>query len=111
MPDPATTLKAGPGRLTPRRGSGSISGGVVLVLMISPRSDPRFILTAEALVAGGVDTAMELQHRLRERYPGAVVRRRALDGERSSTWYVYRDGTWSSDGVVRRVVRGHDGRH
>lgn len=72
--------------------------------MVSPRTDGRFILTAEALVAEGVQTAAELQHRLRERYPGATVRQRLLEGD-DATWYVYRDGTWSPDGMARRTVR------
>lgn len=75
----------------------------MVILMLSPRTDPRFILTAEALVAGGIRAPFELQSRLRETYPFAVVRQRVTEGD-DATWYVYRDGTWSSEGLARRVV-------
>ena len=38
----------------------------------------------------------ELQLRLRETYPLAVVRPRVISSE-PSLWYVYRDGRWNPD--------------
>ena len=45
----------------------------------------------------------QLEARLRERYPRAIVRPRDLAGERIQVWYVYRDGHW-----VRPSRRDHD---
>jgi hypothetical protein len=38
----------------------------------------------------------ELEAMLRDSYPRAVVRPRALSGETLVVWYVYRDGHWVS---------------
>jgi hypothetical protein len=65
-------------------------------LVVNPRDDTPFVTLAEGLVADGVQTPNELQHRLRQEYPEAVVRARELDGESFTIWYVYRDGHWVS---------------
>ena len=65
-----------------------------ITLVLNPRADPKFVALAEGIVAGGVATPVEMQARLRQDYPGAIVRARELDGEAQSIWYVYRDGHW-----------------
>jgi hypothetical protein len=67
---------------------------VPTTLVLNPRSDARFVAQAEAMVADGVDSPVDLQARLRKEYPDAIVRARDLDGEALSIWYVYRDGHW-----------------
>jgi hypothetical protein len=63
-------------------------------LVVNPRDDTPFVALAERLVADGVRSPKELQDRLRQEYPEAVVRARELDGEAFTIWYVYRDGHW-----------------
>jgi len=63
-------------------------------LVVNPRHDTPFVALAEGLVADGVRSPEELQDRLRQEYPEAVVRARELDGEAFTIWYVYRDGHW-----------------
>jgi hypothetical protein len=63
-------------------------------LVLNPRYDAEFVAVAEAIVTNGVDLPGELQERLRETYPKAVVRARELNGEAFTIWYVYRDGHW-----------------
>ena len=64
------------------------------ILMINPRSDREFAALAERLVGDGLDQASELEIRLREHYPHAVVRERVISDEQVITWYVYREGRW-----------------
>ena len=63
------------------------------VLILNPRDDTGFTAYAEELVVNALD-AQELQGKLRERYPLAVVRPRDLSSERTAVWYVYREGFW-----------------
>jgi hypothetical protein len=63
-------------------------------LVVNPRDDMPFVALAERVVADGVRSPSELQDRLRQEYPEAVVRARELDGEAFTIWYVYRDGHW-----------------
>ena len=63
------------------------------VLILNPRDDSGFTAYAEELVVNALD-AQELQGKLRERYPLAVVRPRDLSSERTAVWYVYREGFW-----------------
>jgi hypothetical protein len=65
------------------------------VLVLNPRSDVRFASGARDLVDKGVAKPEDLQRRLRERYPRAIVHIRELSGESISVWYVYRDGRWA----------------
>jgi hypothetical protein len=65
-----------------------------ITLVLNPRADPKFVALAEAIVADGIAEPLDLQARLRQDYPGAIVRARELDGEAQSIWYVYRDGHW-----------------
>ena len=65
-----------------------------ITLVLNPRADPHFVALAQSIVADGVAEPRELQARLRQDYPGAIVRARELDGEAQSIWYVYRDGHW-----------------
>ena len=65
-----------------------------ITLVLNPRADPRFVALAQAIVADGVDAPADLQSRLRQDFPAAIVRARELDGEALSIWYVYRDGHW-----------------
>jgi hypothetical protein len=65
-------------------------------LVVNPRDDMPFVALAEKLMADGVRSPGELQIRLRQEYPEAVVRARELDGEAFTIWYVYRDGHWVS---------------
>ena len=64
------------------------------ILIVNPRSDAAFVAMVEELVASGTEGAAALEQRLRETYPRAVVRERGLAGEATTTWYVYREGTW-----------------
>ena len=64
------------------------------VLILNPRDDNGFAAYAEELVDIGALDAQELQGKLRERYPLAVVRPRDLSSERTAVWYVYREGFW-----------------
>jgi hypothetical protein len=64
------------------------------VLILNPRDDTGFTGYAEELVVKGALDAQELQGKLRERYPLAVVRPRDLSSERTTVWYVYREGSW-----------------
>ena len=75
-------------------------------LVVNPRDDAPFVALAERLAADGVRTPDELQARLRQEYPDAVVRARELDGEAVTIWYVYRDGHWVSyRGEAKRRLR------
>ena len=65
-------------------------------LALYPRSDLEFVATVYRLVVDHADP-VELQARLRERYPLAVVRPRELSSERIPVWYVYRDGRWNPE--------------
>ena len=65
-------------------------------LSVSPSGDADFGALAQRLAHEAPDRA-EFERRLRNRYPEAVVRSRDLSGEPASTFYVYRDGHWSSD--------------
>jgi hypothetical protein len=67
---------------------------VPITLVLNPRDDPPFVGLAEAIVTEGIGAPAELQTRLRQAYPNAIVRARELDGEAQSIWYVYRDGHW-----------------
>lgn len=64
-------------------------------LVLNPRHDTEFVAVAEAIATNGVVLPSELQERLRETYPDAVVRARELNGEAFTIWYVYRDGHWT----------------
>ncbi|HEY7970357.1 MAG TPA: hypothetical protein VID95_10210 [Candidatus Limnocylindrales bacterium] len=64
------------------------------VLVLNPPDDRDFTSLARRLVSEGVRTPDELEQRLHERHPSAVVRPRELAGEPAETWYVYRDGRW-----------------
>jgi hypothetical protein len=65
-------------------------------LSVSPAGDGDFAALAQRLAQEAPDRA-EFERRLRDRYPAAVVRSRDLSGELASTFYVYRDGHWSSN--------------
>jgi hypothetical protein len=75
-------------------------------LITNPATDGAFVTVAEGLVAGGVDDPGELQRRLRERYPQAVVRPRELSSERRVVWYVYRDGHWTPGEEAEQPTMG-----
>ena len=71
---------------------------VALVLVINPRSDTGFVLEAERLAADGMTRPALLQAALRHgAFPLAAVHARELSGERTTIWYVYRDGRWIPD--------------
>jgi hypothetical protein len=76
------------------------------IKFLNPRSDERFVRTVEAVIAG-VTGAAQLQERLRETYPDAVVRERGLQGDPETAWYVYRDGRWVPDEGGDRPPDGH----
>jgi hypothetical protein len=69
---------------------------VSTTLVVNPRSDTVFVALAERVVADGIPSPEDLQQRLRQEYPDAVVRARELTGESFTIWYVYRDGYWVS---------------
>ena len=66
------------------------------MLLLHPLDDEGFCRHAQELAAGDITSTGELQRRLRETYPLAVVRRRGLTGEPYDAWYVYRDGRWTT---------------
>ena len=63
-------------------------------LFLNPADDLAFAGEVERLMDGGIEDASELQRRLRESHPRAVVRPRDLSNEPFVVWYVYRDGHW-----------------
>lgn len=67
-----------------------------LALAIYPRSDLEFVAMVYTMLDDRADP-IELQLRLRETYPLAVVRPRVISSEPTSLWYVYRDGRWNPD--------------
>jgi hypothetical protein len=73
-----------------------VNGGFGLkpILVVNPVSDAAFVNLANEMIAEAVPTPVELQDRLRNRYPRAVVRPRVLSGEPIEIWYVYREGYW-----------------
>ncbi len=67
-------------------------------LVLNPPDDDAFRASAEGLLEDGVGDPADLQARLRERWPDALVRPRELAGEQAQIWYVYRDGHWVRSG-------------
>lgn len=61
----------------------------------NPPNDLAFQQAIEDILDSDVTEPEAAQERLRERYPRAVVRPRELDAERTSVWYVYREGRWT----------------
>jgi len=62
-------------------------------LIINPTSDSEFVAFVHECAQDASDTDA-LQDCLRTRYPRSVARQRALSGESSAVWYVYREGHW-----------------
>ena len=77
-------------------------------LIVNPRDDEAFARFVLGIQAAGVDGPGDLELRLRQRYPDAVVRLRDLHGETFTIWYVYRDGHWVSGAREPRGA-GHGG--
>jgi hypothetical protein len=67
-------------------------------LFLNPADDDAFVSRVHELVATGMSAPEDLERRLREWYPDAVVRARDLANERTNIWYVYRDGHWVPTG-------------
>jgi hypothetical protein len=65
---------------------------------VFPRDDTDFVALVD-LLALTSPTPRELERRLRETYPKAVVRARELSGENTQVRYVYRDGTWKASRI------------
>lgn len=65
-------------------------------LVVNPQYDRAFIDSADRALSDGAATPGDLERRLRETYPDAVVRSRELAGEKAVTWYAYREGHWVS---------------
>lgn len=68
------------------------------VLFLNPADDPAFRRSVDVAMAEASIGPSDLQRRLREEFPRAVVRPRDLASERLAVWYVYRDGHWVSGG-------------
>jgi hypothetical protein len=66
------------------------------LLIINPAGDRAFVLACHDAMDPPLPQPDELEARLRQGYPYAVVRPRSLAGERLDVWYVYRDGHWVS---------------
>ena len=81
------------------------------ILVMNPRTDATFVEFVLDQVANETDhEPAALQGRLRERYPAAMVRVRALANEPATVWYVYRDGRWTlPDPTAPEEVPEHDG--
>jgi len=67
------------------------------LLIVNPRSDLRFAHLVAELTADAELKPSDLQARLRDDFPDAVVRPRELSSESTEVWYVYRDGRWTPD--------------
>lgn len=66
------------------------------VLVINPRTDAPFeVYVRQLLLTNGMSAPSQLETRIRERFPMAVVRERTLANEPIAVWYVYRDGHWT----------------
>jgi hypothetical protein len=63
-------------------------------LFLNPADDLAFVGEVDRLMDDGVAEAAELERRLRDSFPSAVVRPRDLSNEPFVVWYVYRDGRW-----------------
>ena len=64
-----------------------------------PSADGSFARFVRAtLLAEHPESPDDLARALRWRFPRVVVRRRALSGEVSTTWYVFRDGSVLASG-------------
>lgn len=76
------------------------------ILIVNPSADREFAEFASGALAlaQGQPTPHELEAALRVRYPGAVVRARELSAERTTVWYVYREGHWVPDEVPGRAA-------
>ena len=62
----------------------------------NPANDRAFQAAIEEALDDGLSDPAAAQERLRQGYPRAVVRPRALAEERTPVWYVYREGRWIS---------------
>jgi hypothetical protein len=69
-------------------------GGSGPALFVNPIDDAAFVAEVERSVADGIVDAADLERRLRQNYPQAIVRPRDLSNEPFVVWYVYRDGHW-----------------
>ena len=67
------------------------------LLIVNPRSDVEFGQYIATLTGDGLTSPSELEAKLRQAYPNAIVRRRELSSESTEVWYVYRDGRWAPD--------------
>jgi hypothetical protein len=69
-------------------------------IVANPPGDRQFRALIDACLLSGATRPEDLEAVLRTRYPLAVVRPRELAGERTTVWYVYREGHWirSDDG-------------
>ena len=63
-------------------------------IVANPPDDAQFRTLITAFLMSGGGRAEDLEAALRAEHPAAVVRPRALAGERLEVWYVYRDGHW-----------------
>ena len=75
-------------------------------LHLNPSDDSTFAGVVTRLLNGGLRDAGEFQLRLRDTYPGALVRPRDLAHEPFVVWYVYRDGRWIPPDVVVALPPG-----
>jgi hypothetical protein len=62
---------------------------------VFPRDDVAFVALVDAKAVDSA-TPADLEDRLRDLYPRAVVRARDLEGDHTQVWYVYRDGSWTA---------------
>jgi hypothetical protein len=63
-------------------------------IVANPPDDAEFRALITAFLMSGGRRAEDLEAALRATHPAAVVRPRALTGERLEVWYAYRDGHW-----------------
>jgi hypothetical protein len=66
------------------------------MLIINPRGDEAFVAFVHEELRAGAHSVSAFEARLRSRYPRASVRERGLAGEARATWYVYREGKWTT---------------
>jgi hypothetical protein len=71
-------------------------------ITINPATD-RLFASAVRRAAAASRSLSELEERLRRRFPQVRVRSQVGDGRGLSTWFVYRDGCWTSDRPLAAV--------
>ena len=71
-------------------------------ITINPATDRLFSVAVRRAAAASRSLG-ELEARLRRHFPKVSIRSQVSDGRGLATWFVYRDGTWTSDRPLTAV--------